>query len=238
MEKPHWRLRDRLNLITHVVPFVLTGFALGGFFLWFALGYSDAAEVPTWFVGLAAYLGFGLFVFGASSVYHAREGQPDEGLFNELDHTAIHVLIAGTGTFHMVVLPFIHIERIPTLVMLLWGIAAAGIVMRWVWTPGRRNRVKDWVQYAIYGVMAATAAFAIEFSAGAFHDTAMLLTFASLTVYSVSVVFFALANRVESRVIREGGSEHDAHLASVGYHSIWHIGTTTAFALGGLAPIL
>jgi len=225
---------SHLNLITHLVPFVLTGFALAGFFMWFAL----TEQPPNWAGAVAAYLGFGLFVFGASSVYHSREGQPDYKWFDELDHTAIHVLIAGTGTFHMTVLPFINEHLVPRILIYLWFVAAVGIVMRWVWHP-LNDDIKSRTQYGIYILMGISAAFAIEWDAvGFWNNSAMQMTVASLVTYAVAAIFFIAAGNKESRAKRAGANEEEAHAAGIRYHAVWHSGTFLAYGLGGLAALV
>jgi len=72
-------------------------------------------------------------LFTASGVYHSlRVNPPTLEFFRLLDHSMIYVLIAGTYT--PVVAVLLEGRQRICLLVLIWGLAAIGIVCKWVLT--------------------------------------------------------------------------------------------------------
>jgi len=105
-------------------------------------------------VGSAIFASSMILLYGTSATYHIITwGRRMRSLLKRLDHSMIFVLIAGTYT------PFCLLVSNQawgiTLLATIWGVAAAGIVMKmaWPWAP-------RWLSVLIYasaGWMAAIA---------------------------------------------------------------------------------
>lgn len=82
-------------------------------------------------LGLAVYVASLCAMFGASALYHRPNWSPRARTWmRRLDHAAIFVLIAGTGTPFALLLPPDDGRR---LLLLVWGGAAVGVVRALVW---------------------------------------------------------------------------------------------------------
>ena len=116
--------RPRLRGWLHVVAFF--GWLVGGPFL-VAAGPDPGVQVA-----LAVYVTGMLVMFGTSAAFHRirRQARADQRM-RRADHSAIFVGIAGTTTA-VAALALTGWVQVATLV-LVWGGAAAGIVLRQVW---------------------------------------------------------------------------------------------------------
>jgi hemolysin III len=114
-----------------------------------------AAHGDSWHVVSVAIFGTSLLLlYLASTLYHGVSRPRAKKVFEVLDHSAIYLLIAGTYTpFALVTL------RGPigwTLFGVIWGLAAAGIVMQMAF-PGRFRGVMT-LLYVVMGWLAVVAA--------------------------------------------------------------------------------
>src|SRR5947209_7230561 len=118
------QLRDPVASLTHLFGLLAAGYFTG--LLW-RLGRGDRRrQLSVSVFGLSMCL-----LYFASSTYHALvRPQSLIDFFQRLDHSAIYILIAGTYTpIYMVLVPQPLRTR---LLVLMWSLAAAGIVCKWL----------------------------------------------------------------------------------------------------------
>lgn len=121
--------RNPVSAATHLLWCVLGMYLTG--LLW---RLSRGDRLRQWSTGT-----FGasmVLLYGASGLYHAVPGPtPLLPYLQKLDHSAIYVLIAGTYTPVFAVLLSGRLRLL--LLALIWGLAGAGIVAKWLlpWPP-------------------------------------------------------------------------------------------------------
>ena len=121
---------ERFNSISHLVGAALA-LVGGSSLVTLASVRGDAIET----VSVAVY-GFTLFLlYLSSTLYHAFRGRAKE-VFRRLDHSAIYLLIAGTWTPFMVL--GVGGEEGRSLLVVVWSLAALGIVVDALPIPGPR----------------------------------------------------------------------------------------------------
>jgi len=141
-------------------------------------------------------------LFLASTLYHAIPFPRAKSVLKVVDHCAIYLLIAGTYT------PFLLLTLGDTaaavLMVLIWGLAVAGIVFKLFYT-GRFQAI-SLITYLAMGWLAIFASY--ELLANLPWNGIMLLLAGGI-IYSLGTIFFAL-RRIPFN------------------HAIWHL-----FVLGG-----
>ena len=120
--KAYTAMEEVAHALTHGIGAVLSIAALVVMILW-SVAYGDA-----WHVVAASIYGASLILlYTASTLYHAFPWPRIKALFQQLDHAAIYILIAGTYT------PFALINLRGawgwTLLGIVWGIAIVGVVL-------------------------------------------------------------------------------------------------------------
>ena len=174
---------ERFNTISHLLG---AGLALAGLI---ALVFRTATRGDVWaVVGCGVYGTTLVFLYASSSLYHAFEGRAKTAL-RRLDHSAIHLLIAGTYTpFTLVTL------RGPgglSLLAVVWALATAGILYE-VFAPRHRPMLR----VSLYVGMGWLALFAIGPLARALPAPALALIVAGGLFYTLGIPFFALDKRL------------------------------------------
>jgi hemolysin III len=141
-------------------------------------------------------------LFLASTLYHAIPFPRAKSVLKVVDHCAIYLLIAGTYT------PFLLLTLGDTvgavLMVVIWGLAAAGIVFKLFYT-GRFQTI-SLITYLAMGWLAIFASY--ELLANLPWNGIMLLLAGGI-IYSLGTIFFAV-RRIPFN------------------HAIWHL-----FVLGG-----
>ena len=158
-------------------------------------------------VGASVFGGTVVFLYLASTLYHALTHERAKRFFRLLDHSAIFLLIAGTYT------PFgLGVLRGPwgwTLLTIVWVLALVGITTKVV--VGTRH---SWISMTLYLLMGWLAVLAVKPIFLHVPLPGILLILAGGIAYTVGLAFFA-ARRL-----------HYGHL-------IWHLfvvaGTTCHF---------
>lgn len=199
------------NAITHGIGVLL---AIAGL----VVLVVKAAAVGPWQV--VAYSIFGasmIFLYLASTLYHALSFTRVSRIFEIFDHSAIFVLIAGTYT--SLCLTLLRSTSGWWVFGVVWGVAAAGIVLEALFM----NR-KPALTLALYIAMGwIIVAVWKDFTAVAPAPTVALL-FAGGIAYTAGTVFYALGKR------------------RLWFHPVWHLfvlaGTICHFfaALSALSP--
>ena len=142
-------LREEIaNALTHGIG-AAAALAGGAVLITLAAGWGDGWQIASAIVFAATLL----LLYLASTLYHAIPHPTAKRRLKVLDHCAIYLLIAGTYT------PFGLIgmrERGgPELLMLVWGMAAAGVVFKLFFTG--RFKALSTALYVAMGWIALTA---------------------------------------------------------------------------------
>ena len=140
--------------------------------------------------GIALVIGFSVFaataalLYLSSTLYHSMPPNRAKGVFQVLDHSAIFLLIAGTYT------PFtLGVMRGAwgwTLLGLVWGIAAAGLVLT---TVGGTRFPKT--SLALYLAMGWLVVIAVDPMVRLIPIPGILLLLAGGLAYTLGVVVYA-----------------------------------------------
>lgn len=176
---------DPVSCGTHTIG-ALAAFAGGVFFLIRAVHTGAPA------LALACAMCFSLSMlalYTASAVYHYYPGTADSSgvkrRLRKMDHSMIYVLIAGSYTpFSVVLLPQPKGTRF---CLLLWGVAAAGILVKIFWINAPRM-----LSTAIYLVMGWAAVFVAKDFAACLGQPCLTLVALGGVCYSVGAVFYAI----------------------------------------------
>lgn len=179
MSKKSYTLREEIaHALTHGIGAALSIAALV-VMVWWALAYGDA-----WHVVSASIYGASLIIlYTASTLYHAFPWPKLKGYFQQLDHAAIFLLIAGTYT------PFALINlRGPwgwSLLGVVWGIALIGVIIELF--------VRDapkWLSLTLYLGMGWMALVAIKPMLDNVAAEGLMLLLAGGLAYTLGVVFY------------------------------------------------
>lgn len=142
----------------------------------------------TWHVVSFSIFGSSLvLLYVASTLYHSFTKQKIKNLFARFDHAAIFLLIAGTYT------PFVLTTlRGPlgwTLFGIIWGLAAAGIVVRSIYLTRFRK-----LMVGIYVAMGWMFLIAIVPMIKNLPVSSLVFLFVGGGCYSLGVIFYAWRN--------------------------------------------
>lgn len=200
MEDRHQSLGEEIaNSISHGIGFL-----------------AAAAVTPVMIIkaipsGAAAITGISIFsatmmvLYMASTLYHAFPQSRTKRVFQIFDHSAIFLLIAGTYTpFTLTVLTGAWGW---TLFGIIWGLAAAGVVLKSV-----RNIKTDKLSIALYLGMGWLAVVAAKPLYDALPAWGLFWLLMGGAMYSFGVIFFANDHRIRYS------------------HFVWHL-----FVLAGTA---
>jgi hemolysin III len=198
------RLKDPFNGLSHAAGLVA---ATVGTLLLVLASPSNAASTA-----MVAIYGLSLMaLYAASSAYHLIPArQPYDKLLRKLDHCAIFLLIAGTYT--PVLWWSLQGTRRMIFLGVVWGLAAAGIVMRIAWLGAPR-----WLYTGMYlglGWIGVLQAGAIRQSLP--HSVLLFIVLGGLT-YTAGAVIYAL-------------KRPNLYPDRFGFHGLWHLFVLAASA--------
>jgi len=203
-DKPSWQnpfytLREEIaNSVTHGIGAALSAAGLVTLIV-LALGYGGDGWLVAGFTIFGASL---VVLYLASTLYHAVQHRRAKRILRKCDHAAVYLLIAGTYT------PFLLISlRGPTgytLLVLVWGMAAAGVLWKMFFTG--RYEVLATIVYVLMGWMCVVA---YRQMVAAVPPEGLKLLFAGGIVYTTGVLFYAWEKLPYN-------------------HAVWHL-----FVLGG-----
>jgi hemolysin III len=162
-----------------------------------------AARRDTWqVVGSSVFAGTLVALYAASTLYHSLRPSRAKRVFRVLDHGAIYLLIAGTYT------PFtlgaLRGAWGWTLLGVVWGLAAAGVVFKSV-----RGFQHPRLSTAVYLLMGWLGVIAIKPMLANVSFAGLMWLLAGGLAYTGGIVFYAL--------------DHKRYA-----HAVWHL-----FVLGG-----
>ena len=176
---------DPVSCGTHTIG-ALAAFAGGVFFL--IRGVWSGAPALALACAMCFCLSM-LALYTASAVYHYYPGDAASGgvkrRLRKMDHSMIYVLIAGSYTpFSVVLLPQPKGTRF---CLLLWGVAAAGILVKIFWINAPRI-----LSTAIYLIMGWAVVFVAKDFATCLGQPCLTLVALGGICYSVGAVFYAI----------------------------------------------
>lgn len=166
------------HALTHGIGAVLSVVALVVMLLWTST-HGDA-----WHVVAATIYGASLILlYTASTLYHAFPWPKAKAMFQQLDHAAIYILIAGTYT------PYALINLRDawgwTLMGVAWGIAIVGVALELC----MKKRV-GWLSLSLYLGMGWMAIIAINPMIDNVDSGGLMLLVAGGLAYTLGVIFY------------------------------------------------
>jgi hemolysin III len=174
---------ERFSAISHIVGAGLAVAAL------MALVWRAAAHGDAWTLVACSIYGTALvLLYTSSSLYHALRGKA-KAVFRRLDHSGIHLLIAGTYTPFAVVT--LRGPRGFWLLGAVWVLAVAGILYESI-----ASRPRAFIAVPLYLGMGWLALFVIGPLAQALPGPALALVVAGGVFYTLGVPFYALGQRL------------------------------------------
>lgn len=186
---------EKFNSITHLVGSVLAVMGLGAL-----ITVSIQEKDLLLFIG---FLTFGLtlvMLYSMSTLYHSFKSPFAKGVFQQLDHISIYLLIAGTYTPFMLV-TLINSNGLSILAC-VWGLAIIGITLE----VSLKNRIET-LQIIIYLIMGWLVVLDFDALHRALPETGIYLLSAGGLAYTVGVIFYVL--------------DHKKLL--IHSHGIWHL---------------
>ncbi|RUO76694.1 PAQR family membrane homeostasis protein TrhA [Pseudidiomarina taiwanensis] len=180
------------HALTHGIGAVASIVGLVFMLVW-AVRYGDV-----WHTVSAAVYGTSLILlYLASTLYHAFPWPKVKGFFQQIDHAAIYLLIAGTYT------PFLLVSLRGawgwSLFGVIWTIAITGVILEVV-----MKERKKWLSLTLYLGMGWMALVAIKPMLDQVAGQGLLLLLAGGLAYSFGVIFYTW----------KGLKYH---------HAIWHV---------------
>jgi len=195
------------NSITHGIGILLAIAALCILTV-FASRYGNAWHV----VSVSVYGATLIMLYTASTLYHSIQNQRLKGFFQNLDHAAIYLLIAGTYT------PFTLVSlRGPWgwgLFGVTWGLAVLGIVLQFV-PVGQRKSISMMLYIGMgWAIIAATKPLIRSVEAGGI----LFLVLGGLA-YTIGILFYVWKKQNYS-------------------HAVWHLFVLAGSVLHFFAVLL
>jgi hemolysin III len=199
------KLREPANGLTHLAGVCLSVVALG-VLLWLGIRAGDPRAV----IGFTIFGLSQIALFTASTLYHSLRLSPGKiAHLRRIDHMMVFVLIAGTYT--PICLVALHGGWRWGLLGTIWGLAAAGLIIKTRWMHAPR-----WFSTVLYLLMGWVAIVAAPVLFQVLPGGAIGWLLAGGIVYSIGAVIYALKR---PNLIRW-----------FDHHALWHL-----FVLAGSA---
>jgi hemolysin III len=210
-DAPEARVKPRLRGVSHQYAFFVS---LAGGSLLVLLATTPRARIAA-----ALYAASVSALFGVSALYHRRTWTTAaRRRMRRLDHAMIFLLIAGTYT--PVGLLVLQGTLATVVLAVVWGGAAAGILLELAWTTAPR-----WLGGTVYLALGWVAVVAMPQLFGRLGVAGGLLIVAGGLLYSAGAAVYALRRP-------------DPVPATFGYHEVFHLlviaGVTAHFLAIGL----
>ena len=212
------RVKPRMRGVTHQYAFFVS-LVIGVVLVVAARG---AAAVVATSIYAATVSG----LFGVSALYHRIDWSPGARRWmRRLDHSMIFLLIAGTYT----PIALLALDGTISVVVLsiIWGGAAAGIILKLVWidAPG-------WLVAVVYVLLGWAGLFALPWITASLGVVALGLILAGGVLYSAGAVVYA--RKRPDPVPAVFGYHEIFHLLVIGA-AIFHLAVVVFFVLPGKA---
>lgn len=175
------KIKDPGSAITHFIAMMMAAFSALPLLI-HAMHSPKSVNVGA----LAVFIISMILLYAASTMYHTFDrGEKINRMLKKLDHSMISVLIAGTYTpVCLIVLK--PSQGIPML-LLIWSLAAAGILIKlfWVYCP-------RWFSSVIYIIMGWTCVLAFGPLLNTLSAAAFGWLLAGGIIYTIGAVVYAL----------------------------------------------
>ena len=198
-------IREPGSAITHLIAMMMAVFAAVPLLV--KAGVQSGQEN---FLAMAIFMGSMILLYGASATYHSVDLTGKSlRVFRKLDHMMIFVLIAGFYT--PVCLIVLGGKLGYTLLALVWGIAAVGMIVKacWITCPKWFSSViyiaMGWVCVLVFGPLLKTLS-----------TPAFLWLLAGGIIYTVGGVIYALKLPIFNAKHKFFGSHEVFHLFVMG----------------------
>ena len=198
-------IREPGSAITHFIAMMMAVFAAVPLLV--KAGVQSGQET---FLAMAIFMGSMILLYGASATYHSVDLTGKSlRVFRKLDHMMIFVLIAGSYT--PVCLIVLGGKLGYTLLALVWGIAAVGMIVKacWITCPKWFSSViyiaMGWVCVLVFGPLLKTLS-----------TPAFLWLLAGGIIYTVGGVIYALKLPIFNAKHKFFGSHEVFHLFVMG----------------------
>lgn len=177
-----FRVKDPISALTHFIGFWL---ALIGMPLLLIVAAQKGRSIPE-LTSLAIFMISMVLLYGASTAYHSFHiSMHADKVLKKIDHMMIFVLIAGSYTPVCVITLAGPGGR--NLLLLIWGIAFAGITFKALWVT-----CPKWVSSIIYISMGWIALLAIRTLYANMNTSAFFWLLTGGIVYTIGGVIYAL----------------------------------------------
>ena len=205
LKKRTLRIKDPGSAITHFIAMLLAAAAAAPLLLkaWRGEGQMHVTALAIFILSMVG-------LYGASTIYHTLDISPKTNrLLRKIDHMMIFILIAGTYTpVCMIVLG----DRTGwSLLALVWGIAAVGILINacWITCP-------KWFSSLIYIAMGWVCILAITKIIQALPKAGFLWLLAGGIIYTLGGIIYAMKLPLFNNRHRYFGSHEIFHLFVMG----------------------
>ena len=217
MTKKH--IKDPGSAITHFIGMLMAIFAAVPLLI-------KAAHEPghLYLTALTIYAASLILLYAASTTYHTVDiSEKVNTILKKIDHMMISVLIAGTYT-PICLLVLDRKTGIP-LLLLVWGIAIAGILIKafWVYCP-------KWFSSVLYIGMGWTCVLAFTQILNTLSPAAFGWLLAGGIIYTIGGIIYALKLPIFNNRHKNFGSHEIFHLFVMG-GSMCHFIVMYAFVL-------
>ena len=194
-------IREPGSAITHFIAMMMAVFATVPLLV--KAGIQSGWEN---FLAMAIFMGSMILLYGASATYHSVDltGRSLR-IFRKLDHMMIFVLIAGSYT--PVCLIVLGGKLGYTLLALVWGIAAVGMLVKacWITCP-------KWFSSVIYIAMGWVCLFVFRELLNSLSPAAFVWLLTGGIIYTIGGIIYALRLPVFNTRHKAFGSHEIFHL--------------------------
>ena len=199
MTKKH--IKDPGSAITHFIGMLMAIFAAVPLLI-------KAAHEPghLYLTALTIYAASLILLYAASTTYHTVDiSEKVNTILKKIDHMMISVLIAGTYT--PICLLVLHRKTGIPLLLLVWGIAIAGILIKafWVYCP-------KWFSSVLYIGMGWTCVLAFTQILNTLSPAAFGWLLAGGIIYTIGGIIYALKLPIFNNRHKNFGSHEIFHL--------------------------
>lgn len=198
-------IKDPGSAITHFIGMILAAAASAPLLVLAAQRNNNYA-----FPALAVFAFSMILLYGASTVYHTLNiSEKINQILRKVDHIMIFILIAGSYT-PVCVIPLRDSVGYPLLI-LIWGTAAAGILIKafWITCP-------KWFSSMIYISMGWLCVLAMAPLVASLPTAAFLWLIAGGIIYTIGGIIYALKLSFFNARHRFFGSHEIFHLFVMG----------------------
>ena len=205
LKKRTLRIKDPGSAITHFVAMLLAATAAAPLLLkaWRGEGQMHVTALAIFILSMVG-------LYGASTIYHTLDISPKiNRLLRKIDHMMIFILIAGTYT--PVCMIVLGVRTGWSLLALVWGIAAVGILINacWITCP-------KWFSSLIYIAMGWVCILAITKIIQALPKAGFLWLLAGGIIYTLGGIIYAMKLPLFNNRHRYFGSHEIFHLFVMG----------------------